>query len=73
MWSVNVLLNVPAWDHPALGLLDSLAEKHNGQAAGSGRGHQSWAFRTKEDAYAFAEDAAVASLETVVMKPELQE
>ncbi len=73
MWKVNVILKVPAWDHPALVLLDSLAEKHGGQMDVSGRGHLAWAFKTKEDADAFAEEAAVASPEVVVITPELQE
>ncbi len=73
MWTVNVLLKVPAWDHPALVLLDSLAEKHQGQMDVSGSGHQSWAFPAREDAYAFAEEAMAASPEVVVITPELQE
>ena len=73
MWVVNVIFKHPAWDHPALPVLDDLAEKHQGQMDVSGSDHQSWAFPTREDAYAFAEEATAASPEVVVIIPELQD
>ncbi len=70
MWRVNVLFKHPAWAHPALPVLDDLVKKHQGQMDVSGSGHQAWAFPTREDAYRFAEEEAVAILEIVVIEPE---